>query len=113
MRFVTGRQLQREFQLPKVLAGEIEVEQTRQVLRRRWQPWAWLVCWLLPAAACWFGWLPGYPGLHARFAGNVWMIIAGAGWIGIARWLAAPAMLAAANDKAHRLGFATREQAGT
>lgn len=112
MGFVTGRPLQREFQLPKALAGEIEVEQTQRVLRSRWQPWAWLLCWLLPAAACWFGWLPGYPGLHAHLAANALLLIACAGWIGIARWLAAPAMLVAASTKARRLGLVSKQQAG-
>lgn len=112
MGFVTERQLQREFQLPKALAGEIEVEQTQRVLRSRWQPWAWLLCWLLPAAACWFGWLPGYPGLHAHLAANALLLIACAGWIGIARWLAAPAMLVAASTKARRLGLVSKGQAG-
>ena len=113
MKWITARHLQREFHLPKALATEITGEQIQHALRHWWQPWVWLVCWLLPALAGWFGWLPWHPGLSAHAAGLCLMIVAMDGWIGIAWVLAAPAMLVAASSKARRLGLLDEERAST
>lgn len=111
MKWITAKHLQREFHLPKGLAREITGEQTQHALRRRWQPWLWLLCWLLPALSCWFGWLPWHAGLSPRAAGICLMIVAMTGWFGISFVLAGPAVLVAASRKARRLGLLDEERA--
>jgi hypothetical protein len=112
MDHVTARRLQDEFKLPAVLAREIDAEQTRQALLHHWQPWAWLLCWLLlPSLAVWVGWLPSYLQLIHDGMLVLPMAIALVGWICIARWLAGPAMRIAAAAKARRLGIDIKENA--
>ena len=103
MEWITTERLQREFALPRVLASEIVAEQLQFALLNRWQPWVWLACWALPVLACWFGWLPWSLGADAFNAGLWLSILASDGWVVIGRWLAGPAILAAAAARAERL----------
>lgn len=103
MRWMTTQRLQDEFALPKVLAGEIIVEQWQAAVRYRWQSWAWLACCAVPVLARWFGWLPWSHGVHDHSAALWLMVIAGWGWIGVGRWLAEPAIRVAAAARARRL----------
>lgn len=111
MGYITTRRLQDEFKLPSALAQEIDAEQTRHALLHRWQPWAWLLCWLLlPALAGWIHWMPSYRQLIRSGMFVLPMVTALMGWICIARWLAGPAMLATAIAKARRLGIDIKEK---
>ncbi|OOG62463.1 hypothetical protein B0E46_12515 [Rhodanobacter sp. B04] len=112
MDHICARRLQDEFKPPPVLAQEIAAEQTPRALLHRWQPRAWLLCWLLlPVLAGWVDWLPSYRQLihGGMFAALV--VTAMMGRVCIARWLAGAAMLAAAMARARRLGAETKEKA--
>ncbi len=103
MRWMTTQRLQDEFALPRALAREIVVEQWQAAVCSRWQPWLWLACWALPVLACWSGWLPWSHGVHGHHMAVWLMIAAGWGWLGIGRWLAGPAIRAAAAARARRM----------
>lgn len=107
MTFITARRLHRDFKLPLPLAAEIASEQIQHVLRCRWQPWAWMLCWLVPAIACWFGWQAWAPSLNGHAVGLTLLIVACAGWFITAQWLAGPAARVAAADKARWLNRRT------
>jgi hypothetical protein len=103
--FVTTTHLRRAYGLPTALARDIVAEAMQRVLRRRWQPWAWLLAWLmLPALAAGAGWFPTW---HAVRGWALAALAVGCfGWAALAQWLGGEAMLAAAGDKARRLGRA-------
>lgn len=107
MNYINARRLQNEFKLPPVPAREIDSEQTRQALRYRWQLWTWLLCWLVAiSVGVWMDWLPP---LHQLWREQpfalMMMVFILMGWIGLGRWLAGPAMLVEAAEKARRLGI--------
>lgn len=110
MTFITARRLQHEFQLPLPLAQEMITEQTQYVLRRQWQPWAWMICWLVPALTCWFGWQPWVLSLNNHAVGLALLVACG-GWFVTAQWLAGSATLASAADKARQLNLLPQESA--
>ena len=113
MDYITARRLQHEFKLPAVLAREIDTECTLHALRYRWQPWAWLMSWLLlPALVAWSAWLPSCRHLfHGEMLSVLYMVIVLTGWVSLARWLAGPAMRVAAAAKSRRLGIGIKENA--
>jgi len=102
---VTATHLRRAHGLPRALAREIVAEGMHHALRRHWQPWAWLlVLLMLPALAFGAGWLPTW--LAVRGYGLVALAVGCFGWAALAQWLGGQTMLAAARDKARRLGRA-------
>lgn len=102
---VTTTHLRRAHGLPRALAREIVAEGMHHALRRHWQPWAWLLVMLmLPALAFGAGWLPTWRAV--RGYGLVALAVGCFGWAALAQWLGGQTMLAAARDKARRLGRA-------
>ena len=109
MQWITSQRIEREYSLPRALATDIVVAQLQAALRYSWPCWAWLACWTVPLLACWFGWLPWDFGGYEHSA-RVWLlIVVGCGWVGMARWLAGPAIMAAAASKMRSLHRISQE----
>ena len=101
---VSVQRLQDEFELPRACAQEIASEQTRLALLQHWQAWAWLAsCATTLAGGILLGWLPSpHALLQHPVSWELPLILLGLSWLRLGRWLAGPAMLAAAASEARR-----------
>ncbi len=94
---ISAAAVAKEFELSESLAREIVSEETQRALRRSWAAWLFLVAGLSIA-----GYVVAVPTADKNSA--VWILLAiFSAWILVGRYLAGPAIRAAAREKAARL----------
>jgi hypothetical protein len=96
VRFEGAEAIARSYRLPLPWTREMIAECVRQSLLTRWQAWC---CVAVTAAA----WTAAWQSDWSSFSRFSLLLAAGVVWLGVGRWLALPAIHAAARAKADRL----------